>query len=214
MTSPAPAFVLRVGLTGGIASGKSTVARALAEQGATVLDADALAHRLVEPGGAAYAAVAREFGEALRPDGAVDRARLGRIVFADAARRARLEAILHPLIRAEEAASIDRIAAAGHPGIVVVNAALLVETGFWRDYHRLVVVHCPPEVQAERIVRRDHLSPEEARARIAAQMPVAEKVKVAHYAIDTSGTIEETDARAREVYLRLQHDLEALSFKA
>jgi len=207
------AFILRVGLTGGIASGKSTVARHFSEQGATVLDADAIAHRLIEPGGAAHDSVAGEFGpEIVRPDGTLDRARLGRLVFSDPGRRARLEAMLHPLINAEAGAIITRLA--GEDGairIAVVNAALLIEAGYWRDFHRIVVVHCAPEIQQQRIEQRDHLSREDALARIASQMPAAEKLKVGHYAIDTSAGFEATAARAREVYRHLQHDLVALA---
>lgn len=206
-------FILRVGLTGGIASGKSTVARHFAEQGATVIDADAIAHRLIEPDGAAHDSVAREFGpEVVRPDGTLDRVRLGRLVFADPGRRARLEAILHPLIHAEENAVITRLAGEVDASrIAVSNAALLIEAGFWRDYHRIVVVHCAPEIQLQRIEQRDHLSREDALARIAAQMPNAEKLKVGHYAIDTSAGLEATATRAREVYRHLQHDLVALA---
>ena len=149
--------------------------------------------------------------EIARPDGTLDRARLGRLVFADPDRRSRLEAILHPLIHAEENAVIARLVAeSGASRIAVVNAALLIEAGFWRDYHRIVVVHCAPEVQLQRLEQRDHLSREDAQARVAAQMPTEEKLKVAHYAIDTSPGFEATAVRAREVYRHLQHDLVAL----
>jgi dephospho-CoA kinase len=211
MSPPPRAAILRVGLTGGIASGKSTVARLFADLGADVSDADAVAHRLMEPGGEAHLLVEREFGpEVVRPDGSIDRSALGRIVFAAPERRARLEAILHPLIRAEEAAHVARLAAGGVPRIAVVNAALLVETGFWRDYDRLVVVHCPAEVQVERLMRRDGLPHDAALARIAAQMPTAAKLKVAHYAIDTGGSVDDTEARAREVFRHLSSELEVL----
>jgi dephospho-CoA kinase len=206
-------FVLRVGLTGGIASGKSTVARHFAEQGATIIDADAIAHGLIEPGGAAYDAVTREFGSVVaRPDGTLDRARLGRLVFADPSRRVLLESILHPLIHAEENAIIARLPGDdGTSRIAVVNAALLIEAGYWRDYHRLVVVHCAEAIQVQRIEDRDHLSREEILARIATQMPTAEKLKLAHYAIDTGDGFEATSVRARAIYRHLQHDLVALA---
>jgi dephospho-CoA kinase len=211
MSPPPRAAILRVGLTGGIASGKSTVARLFAELGADVSDADAIAHRLMEPGGAAHPLVEREFGpEVVRPDGSIDRSALGRIVFADPERRTRLEAILHPLIRAEEAAHVARLAAGGVPRVAVVNAALLVENGFWRDYDRLVVVHCPAEMQVERLMRRDGLAHDAALARIASQMPTAGKLKVAHYAIDTGGDLPETEARAREVFRHLSSELAVL----
>lgn len=210
---PRRSFVLRVGLTGGIACGKTTVAGHFAERGATVIDADAIAHRLIEPGGAAYDAVAREFGALVaRPDGTLDRVRLGRLIFADPSRRVLLESILHPLIHAEENAVITGLSGdEGASRIAVVNAALLIEAGYWRDYHRLVVVHCAEEIQVRRIQERDKLSREDALARIAAQMPSAEKLKLAHYAIDTSASLEATAARARAIYRHLQHDLVALA---
>ena len=205
-------FVLRVGLTGGIATGKTTVARIFATLGATVLDADEIAHRLVEKGGAAYDRVAEAYGkEILTEDGSIDRRRLGRIIFADAQRRALLESILHPLIRDEEARLVDLLADTGQGRIAVTNAALLIETGFYRDYHRVIVVHCDLEEQVSRILKRDDLSEEEARARIAAQMDHREKLKVAHYAIDTTPGFAATETRGRAVFRHLQQDLQALS---
>ena len=212
---PAPRakpFVLRVGLTGGIATGKSTVARIFATLGASILDADEIAHRLIEKGAAAYDAVTRAFGEEiLNADGGINRSRVGRIIFSDPARRATLEGILHPLIRKEEATLVELLADTGQGRIAVSNAALLIETGFYRDYHRVVVVHCSPEVQLDRILRRDGLAEDEARARIAAQMDTREKLKVAHYAIDTTPGHAATETRARAVFRHLQHDLQALS---
>src|SRR3989441_3871369 len=180
---PAPAarggkpFVLRVGLTGGIAAGKTTVGGIFATLGATILDADEIAHRQVEKGAPAYEPVARAFGEEiLTPDGAINRSRLGRIIFSDPEKRAVLESILHPLIRKEEATLVELLADTGQGRIAVSNAALLIETGFYRDYHRVVVVHCAPEVQLDRIIKRDALTEDEARARVAAQMDTKEKL--------------------------------------
>jgi dephospho-CoA kinase len=205
-------FVLRVGLTGGIATGKSTVARIFATLGATILDADEIAHRLVEKGAPAYEPVAKAFGEEiLTPDGAINRSRLGRIIFSDTEKRAVLESILHPMIRKEEANLVELLADTGQGRIAVSNAALLIETGFYRDYHRVVVVHCAPEVQLDRIIKRDALTEEDARARIAAQMDTKEKLKVAHYAIDTTPGHAATETRARAVFRHLQQDLQALS---
>lgn len=211
--TPAPRpFVLKVGLTGGIATGKSTVARIFTSLGAVVLDADEIAHLLVEKGAPAYGRVAETFGPGiLRTDGSIDRPALGRIIFSDPAERARLESILHPLIREEEAVRIARLAESGQGRIIVTNAALLIETGAYRDYHRVVVVHCTLEAQADRILRRDGLSEPEARARIAAQMDAREKLKVAHYAIDTTPGFAATETRARAVFRHLQLDLQALS---
>ncbi len=205
-------FVLRVGLTGGIATGKSTVARIFVTLGATILDADEIAHRLVEKGAPAYEPVARAFGEEiLNPDRSINRSRLGRIIFSDPGRRAALETILHPLIRKEEANLVELLADTGQGRIAVSNAALLIETGFYRDYHRVVVVHCAPEVQLDRIIKRDGLAEDEARSRIAAQMDTKEKLKVAHYAIDTTPGHAATETRARAVFRHLQQDLQALS---
>jgi dephospho-CoA kinase len=205
-------FVLRVGLTGGIATGKSTVARIFSTLGATILDADEIAHRLVEKGALAYDRVVEAFGgQILRPDGAIDRSRLGRIIFADPERRAALEAILHPLIRKEEASLIELLGDTGQGRIAVTNAALLIETGFYRDYHRVVVVLCAPDVQIARILKRDGLPEEEARTRITAQMDAREKAKVAHYNIDTTAGHAFTETRARAVFRHLQQDLLALS---
>ena len=205
-------FVLRVGLTGGIATGKSTVARIFATLGATILDADEIAHRLVEKDAPAYEPVAKAFGEEiLTPDGSINRPHLGRIIFSDPAKRAVLESILHPMIRREEANLVELLADTGQGRISVSNAALLIETGFYRDYHRVVVVHCAPEVQLDRIIKRDALSEGEARARIAAQMDTKEKLKVAHYAIDTTPGHAATETRARAVFRHLQQDLQALS---
>jgi dephospho-CoA kinase len=217
-TAPSPTprrgkpFVLRVGLTGGIATGKSTVARIFATLGATILDADEIAHRLVDKGAPAYDAVAKAFGEEiLARDGAIDRSRLGRIIISDPEKRAVLESILHPLIRKEEANLLDLLADTGQGRIAVSNAALLIETGIYRDYHRVVVVHCAPAAQLDRILKRDALTEEEARARIAAQMDTKEKLKVAHYAIDTTPGHAATETRARAVFRHLQQDLQALS---
>jgi dephospho-CoA kinase len=204
--------VLRVGLTGGIATGKSTVAGHFSAWGAVVIDADVLARQLVEPGAAGHAPVVREYGPGVvAPDGTIDRAALGRIVFADPRRRAVLEGILHPLIFAAERALIDHLEASGRGGIAVVNAALLVEAGTWRTYDRVVVVHCAEAVQVARIVARDGLARDQALARVRAQMPAAEKLKVAHYAIDTGDGFEATETRAREVWERLQEDQAALA---
>ena len=204
-------FVLRVGLTGGIATGKSTIARTFAALGATVIDADDIAHRLIDRGAAAYDRVVAAFGrEVLRDDGSIDRGRLGRIVFGDAQRRGQLESILHPLIRAEAAARIERQTRLGSR-IAITNAALLVEAGLYSDYDRLVVTHCDTAVQIERLMSRDRMSEQDARARIAAQMPAAEKVKLAHYTIDTSDGFAPTEMRARAVYRHLQFDLQALA---
>ena len=188
--------MLRVGLTGGIACGKSRILARLAAEGLHILDLDLLVHELMAPGGAAYGHVVSAFGAAvLAPDGSIDRKALGSLVFADPALRARLNAIVHPRVRAEEA---RRAAAfADEPGAVVVtDAALLVESGVHLRFQRLVVAHCAPEEQLQRLMRRDGLTQPAARARIDAQMPAQEKRRFAHYEIDTSGPVERTDQAA------------------
>jgi dephospho-CoA kinase len=184
--------VLRVGLTGGIASGKSVVLRRLSEAGLLTLDLDHVAHELMAQGGAAYGEVVAAFGpRILRPDATIDRQRLGRIVFADDAARERLNAIVHPLVRAQEA--LREAALADEPGAVMVtDGALLVETGAHLRFDRLVVAHCPPWLQLERLLARDGLAPDDARARIAAQMPNEERLRYAHLRVNTEGAIEET----------------------
>jgi dephospho-CoA kinase len=182
--------VLQVGLTGGIACGKSYVARRLAAAGLPVLDLDVLAHEVMAPGGSAYADVVQAFGPGvLAADGVLDRKALAEVVFADARARARLEALVHPRVR-EEAA---RRAAAVRAPLLVTEAALLVEAGMHLRFARLVVVHCPPELQLARLMHRDGLSEEDARARIAAQMPLGEKRRYAHHEVDTSGERADTD---------------------
>jgi dephospho-CoA kinase len=195
---------LLVGLTGGIASGKSTVSRQLAELGCHVIDADVLAREVVAPGEPALAALVEAFGrEVLQPDGRLDRVRVGALVFADAAKRKRLEAITHPAIGARRQAKLDELAARGFDGIVVQDAALLIEVGGHARVDRLIVVYAEPAVQRERLMRRDGVDGAEADRRIASQMPLAEKAALAHYVIDNSDSPEETAAQVRAVHAAL-----------
>jgi dephospho-CoA kinase len=187
--------VLRVGLTGGLASGKSTVAALFRDLGAVPIDADAIAHALLAPGGRGVGPVSARFGT-------VDRKALGAIVFADAAARADLNAILHPLIREEIEKELSSLPASA---VAVVDAALLVETGMHRGYDALVVVACRPETQVARAVSRG-MAEAEARARIAAQAPVETKTAVADFVIDTEGTIGDTSAQVAKVWAELRGD--------
>lgn len=199
--------MLRVGLTGGIACGKSHVLRRLAAHGLATVDLDAVAHGLMAPGGAAYADVVAAFGpRILAPDGAIDRKALGARVFADASARARLDALVHPRVRAEEARRAAGLA--GRPGVLVTDAALLVEAGAHLRFDRLVVVHCEPEEQLRRLRARDGLDEQAARSRIEAQMPLAEKRAFAHLEVDTSGSVADTD-RAADALARELADLAA-----
>lgn len=193
-----------VGLTGGMASGKSTVSRQLAELGCHVIDADMLARAVVAPGEPALQTIVQAFGRAvLRPDGTLDRARLGALVFADAEKRKRLEAITHPAIQARRQAALAALAAQGYDGLVVQDAALLIEVGGAAHVDRLVVVYADRAVQRERLMLRDRIDAAEADRRLATQMPLAAKVRLAHYVIDNSDSPEETAAQVRAVHAAL-----------
>ncbi|HEY7653396.1 MAG TPA: dephospho-CoA kinase [Methylomirabilota bacterium] len=199
---------LLVGLTGGIATGKSTVNAMLVSPSVRVVDADALAREVVEPGTPAYKQIVTEFGkEILQPDGRLDRARLGDVVFADPAKRKRLEAITHPAIRARFEKIMADLERAGFDGILIWDASLLVEGGGNKNMDRVVVVTTDPATQLRRLMERDGCSEEAARARTASQMPLAIKARYADYVIDNSGTREQTEARVREVYTALLGDL-------
>lgn len=196
--------MLRVGLTGGIASGKSTVAARMTELGLTVLNADALAHRLIEPGQPAYDDIVREFGrEILRADGSVDRKKLGDIVFRDAARRERLNQIVHPRVIEAREERLQEMETQNPLGLAIVEAALLIEAGYYKKLDRLVVCSCRPEQQMERLRARG-LTEEEARQRIDAQLPLAEKLRLADDVVDCSGTLEETERQTDALVARLR----------
>jgi dephospho-CoA kinase len=186
--------VIRVGLTGGIACGKSYARARLEAAGLRAVDLDAVAHAVMAPGGSAYADVVAAFGPGVvGAAGEIDRRLLGPIVFADPAARRRLDALVHPRVREEEARRAAALAAGG-ASAVVTDAALLVETGQHTRFDRLVVVHCPPELQVRRLQERDGLDADAARARLAAQMPIDEKRAYGHFLVDTSGSFAETDA--------------------
>ena len=190
--------VTRVGLTGGVASGKSTVSAMLAELGAVVIDADLLAREVVSPGTDGLAAVVEEFGpEVLGPDGALDRPRLGALVFADPERRRALEAIIHPRVRAR-AAEIE--AAAQEGSVVVHDIPLLTETGQAASFDAVVVVDVPTDVQVDRMVGIRGMPEEDARARISAQAPREERLAIATYIVENTGSLDELRARVEEVY--------------
>ena len=197
--------MLRVGLTGSIAVGKSFVAGVLAGLGCHVLDADDAARSVVEPGTQGLRAVVEAFGaEVLRADGTLDRARLGAVVFGDERKRKLLNSILHPLIIAEQDAALRRWEEEDPRGVAVVDAALLIESGGYRRFDKLVVVHCRTEIQLERLMRRNDLSREEAERRIAAQMPQGEKLRYADFRIDSSGSFEETRGQTEKVFESLR----------
>ena len=196
--------MLRVGLTGGIASGKSTVASVLRDHEIPVLEMDPLGHELLEPGQDAYAEVVSEFGkEILDAAGKVNRSRLGAIVFSDPKKRERLNQILHPRILhvvQNWFAALDR---PGGPELAVAEAALIFESGFNKMLDRVIVCWCRPEQQLARLVERGFAA-EQARQRIAAQMPADEKRRLASDVIDCSGSIEETERQVGEVLANLK----------
>jgi dephospho-CoA kinase len=197
--------MLRVGLTGSIAVGKSFVAGVLAGLGCHVLDADVAARRVVEPGTRGLRAVVEAFGaDILRDDGTLDRAKLGTIVFGDSRRRELLNSILHPLIIAEQDGVLESWEADDPNGIAVVDAALMIESGGYRRFDKLIVVRCRPQVQLERLMLRNNLTREEAERRIAAQMPQEEKLRYADFDVDTSGDFDETKSQTEEVFRALR----------
>lgn len=188
--------MLRVGLTGGIACGKSHVLTRLAAAGCRTLDLDRVAHEVMSPGEVAYDEVVTAFGPGvLAADGTIDRRVLGAQVFADPAALARLNAIVHSRARAEEARWL-RMWGDQRGAVAVVDGALLIEAGVHLRFDRLVVVHCAPEEQLRRLMARDCLSREAAALRVGAQMPVAEKRRFAHLELDTSSSSDDTDAQA------------------
>jgi dephospho-CoA kinase len=203
--------MLRVGLTGGIGCGKSTVAAMLRELGCAVIEADPLAHELSEPGQPAYGEIVSEFGEEiLLPGGRIDRAKLAGIVFADPAKLARLNRILHPRIveETERRAARLRRGASSSPPIIVVEAALLVEGGYHQRFDRLVVVWCRPEQQRERLLARG-MAPDEIERRLAAQMPLEEKRRLADDVIDGSGTLADTRREVERLVEKLEQEARA-----
>lgn len=197
--------MLRVGLTGGLASGKSTVAAMFRTLGAYHLDADRIAHELIAPGGRAFDAVLSRFGAGiLSPGGTIDRKALAEIVFADPAAVADLNGIVHPLVREEIARRIAEHAGGPAPApVALVDAALLVESGLHRDLDALVVVACRPETQIARAVARGGMTEPQARARLAAQAPLDAKVAAADYVVDNDGTLEDTQRQVCAVWKAL-----------
>ena len=193
--------MLRVGLTGSIGVGKSFVTSIFAELGCHVLDADQTAREVVMPGAPGLNAITTEFGEEiLNADGTLNRKQLGAVVFADETRRQRLNHILHPFIIARQDEIMRAWEREDPNGIGLIDAALMIESGGYQRFDKLIVVHCRPEVQLERLMLRDKLSREEAQRRIDSQMSQEEKQKFADYLIDTSDGFELTRAQTLQVY--------------
>jgi dephospho-CoA kinase len=193
--------MLHVGLTGNIASGKSSAALFFAELGAHVIDADRVAHLLLKSGAPVYRKIVDAFGERiLNSAGEIDRRILGRIVFSDSDKRLMLNSLTHPAVGTEILRRIGELEQSASRGIIIVDAALMIETGGYKMFHRIIVATCDSVLQVSRLIARDGLTEEEARARIASQMPMEEKLKFANYAIDTSRTLEHTREQVEAIY--------------
>lgn len=193
--------MLKVGLTGSIAVGKSFVVSVLAKLGCVTFDADKIAHSVMEPGRPAYRDIVREFGEGvLAPDRSIDRQKLGSIVFAEESRRLRLNEIVHPRVIEEQNRLLHDAEAKNPDGVAIIDAALMIESGGYKRFDKLIVVYCNRETQIERLMRRNQITREDAERRVAAQMSSEEKLRYGDYAIDTSGTFENTRQRVVEVY--------------
>jgi dephospho-CoA kinase len=193
--------MLKVGLTGGLACGKSFVGEELARLGCLLIHADELGHEVLLPSGEAYDDVVREFGVGfLTEGGEIDRKALAAQVFGAPERLAKLNALVHPPVFRREDALIAEYRERRPDGIAVVEAAILVETGSYKRFDRIILVTCREEQQVERAMRREGAQLEDVRARLGRQMPLAEKRKYAHFVIDTSGDKEETVRQTREVY--------------
>jgi len=197
--------MLKVGLTGSIGVGKSFVTSVFAELGCRVLDADSTAREVVGLGTPGLRAVADAFGsDILSPDGTLDRARLGALVFSDEEKRLRLNSILHPFIIAVQNEQLGEWEKEDPHAIAVVDAALMIESGGYSRFDKLIVVHCRTEIQIQRLMARNAISNEEAERRIAAQMPQDEKKRYADFLIDTSSGFQDTRRRTEEVFGQLR----------
>lgn len=197
--------MLKVGLTGSIGVGKSFVRGVLAELGSHVIDADEIAREVVKPGSEGLKAVGEAFGETvLNHDGTLNRSKLGGIIFADETKRTKLNNLLHPLIIAAQDDRIREIEQRDPDGIVIIDAALMIESGGYRRLDKLIVVHCRPEIQLQRLMARDGLSREAAEQRIDSQMPQEQKKKYADFLIDTSGDFESARAQVVAVFDQLK----------
>src|SRR5690349_17097970 len=197
--------MLRVGLTGGIGTGKSTVGLMFVELGCHLIDADQVTHQLFRPGESVYKSVVEAFGEhILEPDGAINRKSLGEIVFNDPQARARLNGLVHPAVIQHQRDWLKEMETKDPGGISIVDAALMIEVGTYKHYDKVIVVTCAPEVQKQRLRVRSGLSEEQIDARIRSQMPLEEKMKYADFVIDNSGALPETRDQVVQVNSKLR----------
>jgi len=196
--------MLRVGLTGGIGAGKSTVGQMFVDLGCHLIDADAIVHRLFEPGQSVHRAVCDAFGaRVVDADGGINRKVLGEIVFANPDARLRLNSLTHPAVIQYWTEWLDELESRDPGAIGIVEAALMIEVGSYKNYDKLIVVVCSPEEQRRRLRERSGLSDEQSEARIKAQMPMEEKAKFADYVIDNSRTLDETRRQVVRVFEEL-----------
>jgi dephospho-CoA kinase len=202
---------LQIGLTGGIASGKSTVSRILSELGVPVIDADAFAHRLVESDGKAFHKVLEHFGPSILEGDRISRKKLAERVFQDRNALQELNAILHPLIIVEMERVTKELLEKKKGPIIITEAALLIETEYYKRFDRIIVVSCSLETQIERLMVRDRMNRGEALARINSQMPLDEKAQYANYIIDTNCPLSEVKEKTKELYIKLIEDSKKLS---
>ncbi len=197
--------MLKVGLTGGYASGKSFVASELERRGCFVISADEFGHAVLERDGEAYAPTLQEFGSGiLQPDGSIDRKKLAATVFNSPELLAKLSSFVHPAVFKLEQQMLNAWAAQHPDGIIVIEAAILIETGRYATYDRIILVACDLETQIARGMKRDHLTREEVLARLSRQMPLSEKTQYAHYIINTDATKEDTVRQVDDVFRELK----------
>ncbi|MEK7847113.1 MAG: dephospho-CoA kinase [Nitrospinota bacterium] len=200
--------MLLIGLTGGIATGKSLVSTILKELGAFIIDADKIAREVVEPDKPAWLDIVKFFGrDILNEDRTINRKRLGVIVFNDHVKKKRLEEIIHPRVIEEENRRIEEYKRINPDGMAIIDAALLIEAGGRNRVDRLIVVYADRDTQLRRLIERDRLSLEEAERRINSQMPLAEKVKIADFVIDNSAKLEDTKKQVIEIFNKLKNGI-------
>ncbi len=204
--------VLKVALTGGIATGKSVISEYLKKKGCYVCHSDLLAHELMEPGNFAWEKIVEHFGKSIiLADGKIDRKKLGDIVFNSEEERKFLNNLMHPLVLERKKKIVEELERTEKGKIFVSEAALTIEAGFHSFYHRVIVAHAPLEIRLKRLMERDGIGPELALKKINSQLPNEEKLKYAHYIIDTSGKIKETLKWTKRVFKRLLEDWEKLN---
>jgi len=202
-------LTLVVGLTGGIASGKSLVARIFSDLGAYIIDADRIVHNLLEPHQQTWSEVIAYFGtEILLPDQRIDRRKLGEIVFKDINKRTWLNSCLHPRVFASFSTEVKHLRESQPHAVIIFDAALLIETGYHKNMDKIIVVYTPRDQQVKRLAHRDDFTKEQAFDRIRSQMPLEDKIKYADYVIENTGTKQHTENQATAVFAELKKEAE------